>query len=105
TMGIGKCTKFNSPGARAFWHPGTPIGILVLGFFLLASGLGVCLVPWLIFLAPIIWIFFYSPTRLRLPRSFFADGAEAFSEAHHVHKAAKAEEITLLGYVGSYFSR
>src|SRR5262249_36252522 len=99
SMAVGKHTCFNTPGARRFWSRGTSFIILALGLLLFCfPG---CLIPWAFLFGPIAWMSFYAPTRLHLPSSFFNDGAEAFASSEHVHKAIKAEEVTLLSYFGS----
>jgi hypothetical protein len=93
----GKRTRFNSWGCRAFWHPASPVVILVLSVLLIYLS-PMCLMIWPFLVAPMVWTMLYHPARLHLPRAFFDDGAERFFHAKRVHKAVKAAEFTFFNY-------
>jgi hypothetical protein len=96
TVANGKRTQFNSWGARTFWHPATPVVILMLSVVMIYVS-PMCIMPWPFLAGPVLWKMLFSPARLHLPRAFFNDGAERFFNAKYIHKAVKAEEFALFG--------
>ena len=101
----GHRTRFNSFAACAFWYPLTPIAVALLGIYLWLFQHPAFLIPWAIFLGPILYLTLYYPGRRHLPPGFFDDCCEQYVQAERVHKAVRAEELTHFSYFAAIFQQ